>query len=611
LGREWVVLGAIVLGGLCIRLPLLTHHGYSGDVMLFARWAALVNEGGLTAAYAEHANYPPLYLYVLGALGHVGTALGIGGDFISGALPVPLLKTPGLLADLLLGLAVYWSARPWSGANGALMAAAAVELNPALIYDTAYWGQVDSIHTLFMVVALGAALSPRRGLGPGLAGGFWALAFATKAQSLVAVPSLLVVAAKQGRRALAEMLLGAMAFGALALLPAAWERALPQVADVYLGVADAAHYFTMNAFNLWEIFLQSPVRGPGVTGTDDRELFLGPLSYLVTGLGLLTAWVALHMVILWKRDARSWLPWVSVAAVALGFFFLPTQIHERYLYPAVVFLALAITRDRWLAAAWAILSTTFFLNLAFVFPPPDPWGAPFRNVGEPTKLVVSLANGVVILGLVTWLARRRGDVEHQDDLEIAHPPSPTRIWGVAALGATVVLGTAFFLSGGMAHDPSPYVTRTLDSRAVPIDARLSAGVRVAGFRMAPECPAPGNIVHLSLYWEATEGHRPAAHTRVMLIRDQGTQTRLSQRDPGSGIYPTQAWEPGQLVRDDHDFWVADNLSAGSYELRAGVVAKQPDSPNPVADAPILHVRWERGPGGQIIATCSPVARSSG
>ena len=56
--------------------------------------------------------------------------------------------------------------------------------------------------------------------------------------------------------------------------------------------------------------------------------------------------------------------YLLLAAASFSFFMLPTQVHERYLYPAVIFLALAMIRNWRLVVLYAIVAVIFTDNIA-------------------------------------------------------------------------------------------------------------------------------------------------------------------------------------------------------------------------------------------------------
>lgn len=558
------MLSAILAAGIAIRLPLAVQLGFPPDMTLFGHWASLTNEGGLASAYLDGANYPPLYLYVLGLLARLGGMLGLGGTFYTGDVPAFLLKAPGIVGDLLLGLSVYFAALQWMSPRRALFSVAAIVLNPALIYATTFWGQVDCLHTLLMVLAVGLTLRAHFTLG----GAASALALATKVQSLVILPVLLVLVLKRGAGATAAALLGGVGAFGLALVPVALESVFGPVLRAYEGVASQFPSLTLNAFNLWYLFVRGSAAQGGTVSmsTDDTGDFVGPLSYRAAGLVLLAGWTALNGVILARGDL-PWRAWVSAAAVTTGFFYLPTQMHERYLYPAVVFLGLVSPLSIGLAALWVAASVTFLLNLALVFRPPAAVNFLLQALGDGTPIAVALANGVLLVATLAWMVTAdRASAPPEDDP--VQPrlgrPAAFALFTVAIFGAAALAGTV------MPREPAPFVHAGLDSYARPTDLTPMTGFRVVGFRVAPECPRPGNVVHLSIYWQADHEDLPRADTVVRLVGSRWPTTVLSRRDPGAGVYPTTSWRLNQVVRDDHVFWLAEDLPPGTYELEAGI-----------------------------------------
>ncbi len=109
------------------------------------------------AASKSFVDYPPGYLLVLWPIGVIAQAFG-GGDPCS--LATALIKIPPMLVDLVVGYVLYrlvlgWT---WPGRRAealALAAAALYVFNPVTMYDSALWGQTDSVGAL--VILLGVA----------------------------------------------------------------------------------------------------------------------------------------------------------------------------------------------------------------------------------------------------------------------------------------------------------------------------------------------------------------------------------------------------------------------------------------------------------------------
>ena len=69
-----------------------------------------------------------------------------------------LVKVAACIADLLIGVLVYrWARTDLPVHGGGVAAAAAILLHPAMIYVSAWWGQIDSVFSLGQIAALMAA----------------------------------------------------------------------------------------------------------------------------------------------------------------------------------------------------------------------------------------------------------------------------------------------------------------------------------------------------------------------------------------------------------------------------------------------------------------------
>jgi len=143
----------LLAGALLIRVALAaTTKGYAADITTFSAWAAHAADG-LTSFYSPgyFADYPPGYIYVLWLVGKLRLLLGLGFD--TPAFLV-LLKLPASLADTATVWLLYRLARRhWSG-NAPAAVAALYAFNPAVILDSAVWGQVDSVLTLFILLGV-------------------------------------------------------------------------------------------------------------------------------------------------------------------------------------------------------------------------------------------------------------------------------------------------------------------------------------------------------------------------------------------------------------------------------------------------------------------------
>jgi Gpi18-like mannosyltransferase len=165
------------------------------------------------------------------------------------------------------------------------------------------------------------------------------IAVLTKPQAVVLAPVLLIVSWRLGgvRAILRGWGMAGLAATAV-LLPLALVGQLPALWAQIQASAGKQLFLTMNAHNLW--FLLTLGRG-SFAARDGLPIYdTQPLVGLLTGwqLGLLLfgCWT---IIVCW-RLYRQTTPqpeqiFLAAVAMAVGFFLLPAEAHERYLFPAL------------------------------------------------------------------------------------------------------------------------------------------------------------------------------------------------------------------------------------------------------------------------------------
>ncbi|MDP3046956.1 MAG: hypothetical protein Q8O07_05700, partial [Chloroflexota bacterium] len=101
-------------------------------------------------------------------------------------------------------------------------------------------------------------------------------------------------------------------------------------------------------------------------------------------------------------------------------------------------------------------------------------------------------------------------------------------------------------------------------------------VTLGGYRLDPSEPQditmrrPGGTLSVSLLWRATRTMTQSYTVFVHL--EDASGKRWSQHDgiPFGGIYPTNRWEAGEMVRDVHPLPLPPDLPSGRYVLRVGL-----------------------------------------
>ncbi len=384
----------LLLIGLALRLAIayvvFPGSGFESDLGTYASWSLTLAAHGPGGFYASagFADYPPAYLLVLWPVGVLANALG-GGD--AGGMATSLIKLPPMLLDIAVGWLLYrlvlgW-VRPGRRAETLALGAAALWVfNPITIYDSALWGQTDAAGALVLLLCVAALI---RGNAEG-ATALAVLAALVKPQfGFVAVPLVGVVLLRRHlflvgsgprgapwgpallRRWLTRTqgplrLLSSLLVGAGTFLLFALPFRLGPLEYLQLMGGTAANYswLSVNAYNVWALVGAdgNPPLASAWAWSPDTVPLLGPIPGVVIGGGLL---VLGFLWGLWRagRAGDRWTIILAAAYLCMAFFVLPTRVHERYLFPAFVFLPLLAVADRRWLVSLAVLAVGSFINL--------------------------------------------------------------------------------------------------------------------------------------------------------------------------------------------------------------------------------------------------------
>ncbi|MGD0475727.1 MAG: phospholipid carrier-dependent glycosyltransferase [Candidatus Velthaea sp.] len=377
------LLFAILGAGLVVRLIFLPASGFHNDLQAFEAWALTLTEHPLRDFYAStsFADYPPGYFFVLLVIGWIFKGLVAAHVVAPDAYNVlgMLAKLPAIAMDtvnawLLFTIVGRFAARPV-----ALGAAMLYAFNPAAIYVSAFWGQVDSVSWGLVLAGINSLLSARDDARWGVAkvaAGWVALAVSIlmKPQGLFVGLVFLAfafvpVAADERRRRLTGTALGLGAGCLIAWVTSAlFHGTLNPVADCawlfmrYAFGSAVYPYNSINAFNLYAI--KQPFWQP------DSQVLTLPLTGIGLGPMLVWGWVlvagaSLLFVgrYLQRRDDRAFLE--AAMLVSFGFFILATRMHERYVFGAFLLMMPLIAFGRRYLWASVAVSITLLANLAY------------------------------------------------------------------------------------------------------------------------------------------------------------------------------------------------------------------------------------------------------
>lgn len=367
--------------GCAVRFALALLPGQIFDIQYWSDWSIKLAEVGPGGFYGltERTDYMPGYLYILWLLGSLKNIFLIDQQTF-----LYLLKVPGIVAEVLISVIIYFYFSNYSYKLKNL-ASGAILLNPALIFNSAIWGQIDSILTLMMLFTI-TFISQNKFLLSSL---FLSLSFLVKPQtlSIILIPALALVKNLSSRNII-KLIIPPVVVIYLVSLPFFPDNTLVNLFNLLNNTANQYAYNSLSAFNFW-----------GLMGfwQDDNQLLLG-LSFKNWGILAL----GIYWIIILYFYFKNKLSFFTLATLAtLGFYFLPTRVHERYLYPALVFLIITSIQFKNMKVFYLslILSLFHLLNLIYVYTMYNP-NAPrqvYQFLSENTTLFTIVSGGLFII----------------------------------------------------------------------------------------------------------------------------------------------------------------------------------------------------------------------
>lgn len=363
--RAWLAgLGVVALAAvLCAAVLAIPSHAAS-DVSHYKYWAKQVATHGVSGSYSgtypeTAAIYPPVTMYGYRIAGWIYRRTYDPAFFMPRALESQLLavlvKLVAVVPHLLGALAIFGLLLRRHGTRPALLATVAYALNPAALFDVAYWGQPDPVHAILLVIAIYCFEED----WPLIGYAFIGLAAATKPQAWALLPFLGYVSLR--RFGLLRSVLGGVvaALAALAVcLPFIVYGTFSELFILPRLIAETMPVVTANAHNIWWIVTNGKpdfvMDAAPLLGDFTYRQVAAALSLLVIGYGL------------WRTDPHGRDGELSMMAayLAFGWFMVTTRAHENHAFFALPLLVMATPRSRFAWAAFGVLSLTLFLNMA-------------------------------------------------------------------------------------------------------------------------------------------------------------------------------------------------------------------------------------------------------
>jgi Gpi18-like mannosyltransferase len=344
-------------------------QGFHFDLVYFIKWAQHNYTYGLRNAYGSGTDYLPVYQYVLWIYGKLCGSNEVIAERIN------YLKLFTLVFEFWgLSVVYRWIHRRYLFPLFLILALS----NIGYSYNTLIWSQIDAIWTTLGFAALYYAW-----LGKLKWSSFFiSVCICTKLQAVIFLPlwglltaySLLRLSTRQIVQEMTFLLLISLSTIGLVVAPFLMgDHGLQAIKSVITDSFGRFPVVTLSADNMWILLV------PGAASTNDALPVFSGLSYRVLGLAAFFIGSGLALLPLLNASIRqytnklsTWQPldkqvvWLSGALVSLLFFYCNTEMHERYVHPAAIFLtAYAFHTRKW--GAYLLFSLAYFLNLEVLY----------------------------------------------------------------------------------------------------------------------------------------------------------------------------------------------------------------------------------------------------
>lgn len=317
---------------------LLPKSGHGGDIWCWMSWAKYIHQHGLGNVYKSGTDYLPLYHYILFFFGKFQGNEELIERYINS------LKVITLTFDFIAGayLIKYLNSR-LKDIQQSIYLSLFFFFNMAYFYNTLIWNQVDSIMVCFVFVSFYYALKQNI-LASSI---LLLLGINFKLQAIFFLPliGLLLFPAivKNYKKTLLTLFI-MIIVQVLIIMPFIVAGDGEKLWGVITNSVGKYPVVSMNAFNFWYWVV------PGdLANTPDNIQFLS-ITYHNWGLILFLSLSFLALFPLLKgtinilfckeeRPLSDEKLLLTGALIPFLFFFFNTQMHERYLHPAILFLA--------------------------------------------------------------------------------------------------------------------------------------------------------------------------------------------------------------------------------------------------------------------------------
>lgn len=348
------------------------------DVTRLSEWARISHLYGAEKTYhkefiredKEPNNLPPATIYTLTAIykldlmvtkailrisnGGEGSILWIN----LGYLNFIFLRIPAILSNIAIGILIYKTVKKLRSKKPALVASSLYLFNPIVLYNSAFWGQIDSLNILFFVLGLVLFVFGKNFLS--VLSIFLSLFYKLSILPLLPFFALLFYKSK---RILRFSLFSFVSFCILTILSFPISSSPSWLFDLFRNtLGGQLQLISANAFNFWWIVFHP--KSPSLIPEGSFNFFhlsLNNWGYIIFGIAIIPI---VYLVI--KNREKFLNPsniFLILSLISLLFFLFLPKMHERYLFPFFPLFALFFGLKRKGLRFFVALTLLHFFNL--------------------------------------------------------------------------------------------------------------------------------------------------------------------------------------------------------------------------------------------------------
>lgn len=398
----------VFLLALTLRLILapIFHHSDADTIFYWGKYLWEKKDFlfflGKAVPNAMPSAYPPIFYYLLflwrgfyeligNILWRLNLKIGLFPSnlifwYQSYKIGVAFNKIPAILADLGCAYLIYKIAKKIGKKESLVKNVTILFLFlPASWYNSAYWGQIESIYSFFILLSFFLMLKDKF---------LWAtfslaISALIKPTGLFILPAFLIFAIKKKKiiDVFVAGLLGLVA-AVISYFPFQPLNTLCWSINFYFkSFRGELNYLVANAFNFWALIF-------GFDQRPDSATFVG-VPFRLWGFLLFSLLVIIISVRLGQKINTKQLILAAFLCAFAAFLFLP-RMHERYFYTVLIFSAiLGGLNKRWLYG-FVLLSVVHFFNLYHF------WWQPKIPFLITILSDLTLVRGIIVINLIIF-----------------------------------------------------------------------------------------------------------------------------------------------------------------------------------------------------------------